>query len=148
MTPCLYPVIASPSDVNLNLAARFAKNGWLAVVLAIGCLAGCGDDSSPTSSARPDAPLTAQERRSEDRSVAAIRDYCRDVARYLAGRTVPPSPDEAVEAARRIAALARRKPEARYRGTETPRGLAGDLAEDLEGTNCSRLLVAELERGL
>ena len=118
------------------------------MALVIGCLAGCGDDNSTTSSARPDAPLTVQERRSEDRSVAAIRGYCRGVARELAGRTAPPSPDEAVEAAHRIAALARRKPEARYRGTQTARGLAGDLAEDLEGTNCSRVLVAELERGL
>jgi hypothetical protein len=96
----------------------------------------------------PGAPLTAQERRNEDRSVAAIREYCRGVARYLAGRAAPPSRDEAVDAARRIAVLARRKPEARYQGTQTARGLAGDLAEDLEGTNCSRLLVAELERGL
>jgi hypothetical protein len=132
----------------VNFFALSGKTGWLAAALAALCLAGCGDDKSPVPSAAPDAVLTAQERRTEDRSVAAIREYCRGVARYLAGRTAPPSPDAAVEAARRIAALARAKPEAAYRGSQTARGLAGDLAEDLEGTNCSRALVAELERGL
>jgi hypothetical protein len=53
-----------------------------------------------------------------------------------------------VDGARRIALLARRKPEARYSPVQTVRQLAGDTAEDLEGTNCSRRLVAELERGL
>ena len=121
------------------------------MALAIGCLvAGCGDDDAPPpSTATPDAPLTAQERRDEDRSVAAIRAYCRAVALYLLqGRGPEPSPDEAVAGARRIAALSRRKPEAPYRGSQGARDLAADLAEDLEGTNCSRRLVAELERGL
>jgi hypothetical protein len=44
--------------------------------------------------------------------------------------------------------LARRKPEARFNASQTVRDLAGDTAEDLDGTNCSAALVAELERGL
>lgn len=123
----------------------------LAAALVIACLAaGCGDDDPPSPSpSTPDAPLTAQERRAEDRSVAAIRAHCRAVARYLLnGRGSEPSPDQAVAAARRIAALARLKPEATYRGSQGARDLAADLAEDLEGTNCSQRLVAELERGL
>ena len=83
-----------------------------------------------------------------DRSVSEIRAYCRGVARYAAGRGRPPVGDDALAAARRIAALAARKPDAPYSGSQTARNLAGDLAEDLEGTNCSRALVAELARGL
>jgi hypothetical protein len=118
------------------------------VVTACFIAAGCGDREPSPEPAPVDGPLTVQERRIEDRAVREIRAFCRGVARYLAAGGDPPRQDVAVDAARRIAALARRKPEARYEGSQTARGLAGDLAEDLEGTNCSRILVAELERGL
>ena len=114
----------------------------------LGLLAGCGDDTSTTEPARPDGPLTAQERAGADRAVAAIRSYCRGIARYLAGRARQPAVAEAVAGARRIAAIARAKPEASYRGSQRARDLAADLAEDLEGTNCSQHLVTELARGL
>jgi hypothetical protein len=120
----------------------------LVAVLALVLLAGCGDEASTTAPSRPGAPLTAQERAGADRAVAAIRAYCRGVARYLAGRAGPPPVEGAVAAARRIAALARARPEASYRGSQRARDLAADLAEDLEGTNCSQRLVAELSRGL
>lgn len=120
----------------------------LVAALVVGSLAGCGDDPSPSPPASSPAPLSAQERQEADRSVAAIRRYCRGVARHLAGRGGPPALAEAVGAARRIAALARRKPEASYSGSQRARDLAADLAEDLEGTNCSQRLVEELERGL
>ena len=54
----------------------------------------------------------------------------------------------AVAGARALARLALRKPEAPYATGQTIRQLAGDTAEDLEGTNCSARLVVELERGL
>ena len=54
----------------------------------------------------------------------------------------------AVAGARALARLALRKPEAPYATDQTIRQLAGDTAEDLEGTNCSARLVVELERGL
>jgi hypothetical protein len=98
--------------------------------------------------APPATPLTAQERLGADRSVREIRAYCRAVARYLAGDAGRPVQDEAIAAARSIAAVARGKPESRYRGSQTARDLAADLAEDLEGTNCSQALVVELARGL
>jgi hypothetical protein len=53
-----------------------------------------------------------------------------------------------VAGARALARLALRKPEAPYATGQTIRQLAGDTAEDLEGTNCSPRLVVELERGL
>jgi hypothetical protein len=125
-----------------------ARSNKLVAALAVICVTGCGDDGSPSTTSQPDTPLTRTEMLEEDRAVATIRAYCRDVARYLSGRGDRPSDDRALAAARRIAALARRKPEARYRGGQTARQVAGDLAEDLEGTNCSDLLVAELEQGL
>jgi hypothetical protein len=126
----------------------------LPVLLALVLLAGCGDDSSgsgnaPGTEARPS--LTAGERAQAERSVAAIRGYCRRVAGYAARVAPPPGPeatDRAVQGARRIAALAREKPAARYRPGQTARDLAGDLAEDLEGTNCSARLVSELALGV
>jgi hypothetical protein len=120
----------------------------LVAVLVLALLAGCGDDASPTTPARAPEPLTAQERSGAERAVAEIRSYCRGVARYLAGRTGQPPVEGAVAAARLIAAIARAKPEASYRGSQRARDLAADLAEDLEGTNCSQRLVVELARGL
>ena len=117
--------------------------------LLIACLAGCGDDGPSGPTTNPPAPvLTAQERAEADRAVAAVRRYCRRVARHLAGRGSVPPLDAAVQGARSIAGIARRKPEASYSGSQRARDLAADLAEDLEGTNCSRTLVDELARGL
>ena len=53
-----------------------------------------------------------------------------------------------MSAARAISLLAQQKPGASYRGSQRMRDLAADLAEDLEGTNCSARLVAELARGI
>jgi hypothetical protein len=128
--------------------APVTRGRFLAAVLAAVCVAGCGDEGSERTPVVPPAPLTAQERRGEDRAVAEIRAYCRGLARSLATGRDRPSQAAAITAARRIAALAERKPEATYRGSQTARTLAADLAEDLEGTNCSQLLVAELARGL
>jgi hypothetical protein len=125
-----------------------ARPKLLAAVLVLGALAGCGDDPAPNEPARSDRPLTAQERAGAAHAVAAIRSYCRRVARRLAGRRGPPPVEGAVVAARRITALARAKPDATYRGSQRARDLAADLAEDLEGTNCSQRLVVELARGL
>jgi hypothetical protein len=119
----------------------------LLTALVIVCAAGCGDDEPAAPVERP-AALTAQERQAADRAVRAIRAYCRGVARYLAGRAEPPAQANARAGAHRIAALARERPDAPYRGRQTARDLAGDLAEDLEGTNCSPALVATLARGL
>jgi hypothetical protein len=120
----------------------------LVPVLVLALLSGCGDDAPPTQPPPPPEPLTGPERARADSAVAEIRSYCRGVARYLAGRRGQPPAAGAVAAARRIAAIARAKPQASYRGSQRARDLAADLAEDLEGTNCSRRLVTELARGL
>jgi hypothetical protein len=121
----------------------------LLAALLVACLAGCGDDgSSGSTTSSPPPSLTARERAEADRGVAAVRRYCRRVAQHLAGRGSLPPIDPAVRGAQHIAGLARRKPEASYSGSQRARDLAADLAEDLEGTNCSQTLVAELARGL
>ncbi len=129
-----------------------SRRSCLAAIVVVAIfLAGCGDDGSSSATRAPEAParLSAQERAAADRSVRSIRAYCRDLARSLAGeRRARPALDEALAAARRLAALARAKASAPYRGSQTARNLAADLAEDLEGSNCSNTLVAELARGL
>jgi hypothetical protein len=123
----------------------------LVATVALTCLVGCGDDPQPeTTRAAPAAQqrLTGDERRAAEGAVTAIRRYCRRVARYLAAGGRPPPQGRAIAGGRGIARIAAAKPSARYRGSQTIRDLAADLAEDLEGTNCSRRLVTELERGL
>jgi hypothetical protein len=119
----------------------------LATASVVVCLIGCGDESSPDPSP-VDTPLTAQERRAADRAVADIRAYCRAVARFLSRGGARPDLAGALSAAELINVTARMKPGATYRGSQTARMLAGDLAEDLEGTNCSPRLAAALVAGL
>jgi hypothetical protein len=123
-----------------------------AVALTVLCaVAGCG--SSEPDRAPPALPqsLTAPERAAAGSGYEAIRTYCRRLGLHLAGRRPPPgaaAQRRALDGAREIAALARRKPEAPYSPDQTAGQLAADTAEDLEGTNCSAGLVAELARGL
>jgi hypothetical protein len=125
--------------------------GFVLIFVAIALGAGaCGSDDAQPSQTRPQR-LTAAERAAAQSGYEAIRSYCRRLGMHLAGRGPAPGPgnhQRAIEGARRIAALARRKPEAPYSVTQTAGQLAGDTAEDLEGTNCSGRLVDELARGL
>ena len=131
-----------------------AVRGVVGVALAIALLGGllaCGSEDAAPAPSEPPARLTAQERASAESAHAAIRSYCRRLGLHFAGRGGRPSPrtqQHAVEGARTIARLAARKPEAPYARNQTARQLAGDTAEDLEGTNCSARIVFELQRGL
>jgi hypothetical protein len=131
----------------LGLVSRAA----VIVVIALLCgLAGCGDDEAERQQTEPQR-LTAVERAAAASGYDAIRSYCRRLGLHLVAGRAAPGPhaqENAVEGARAIAALARRKPEAAYVRGQSVRQLAGDTAEDLEGTNCSSRLVTELERGL
>jgi hypothetical protein len=123
----------------------------MAAALAAGLLA-CGSGrESPPPPAVPAQGLTVQERQAARAAHAAIRSYCRQLGLHLAGRRPAPGAgarQRALAGARAIARLARAKPQARFSAHQTARQLAGDTAEDLEGTNCSGRLVAELARGL
>jgi hypothetical protein len=109
---------------------------------------GSGEDRLP----RPEPQrLTPAERTAAESGHEAIRSYCRRVGLHLArGGAAPGAAVQrrAIRGARAVAGLARRKPHAPYAQGQTVRQLAGDTAEDLEGTNCSGRLVRELERGL
>ena len=124
--------------------------GVVLVLVALSSALGCGTRDDKSASPGPQR-LTAAERAGLDAGRAAIRSYCRRLGLHLAGRAAAPGAAvraRALRGARDIAAVARRKPDAPYAAGRTARGLAGDSAEDLEGTNCSAALVAELRRGL
>ena len=113
----------------------------LLALLALGVGACSGDEETGTLSADEKAQVAIAQQ--------ALPSYCGQVSLYLAGKRGPPR-EELVNAGRRIDVLigiARRKPDADYRG-RTLRELLGDMAEDLEGTNCSPDLELRIERGL
>jgi hypothetical protein len=124
--------------------------GAAVVALLCGAIA-CGSEEHDPPAPPPPRGLTAPERQAAQSGHAAIRTYCRRLGLYIVGRRGQPAAADqrrAVAGARAIARLAQRKPEAPFAPGQTVRQLAGDTAEDLEGTNCSTRLVAELERGL
>jgi predicted small lipoprotein YifL len=139
-----------PGIGTILVAMKASWTGFCLLLLLFVSLAGCGSKQPPRPTAEP-RDLTAAEQRAAESGLAAIRGYCRRVGADLAGRAGPPDPavlERAVAGARAIATLARRKPDAPYSRVQTARELAADTAEDLEGTNCSATLVAELARGL
>jgi hypothetical protein len=121
-------------------------------VLALVCGAtACGSEDRAQPAQPEPQRLTAAERAAAGAAHDAIRSYCRRLGLYITGRGDPPGTRaelRAVDGARAIAQLARRKPAAPYDSTETIRDLAADTAEDLDGTNCSQRVVSELEQGL
>jgi len=133
------------------LAPMSRTGAPLIVVTALLCgFAGCGDSEPAQQSTEPQR-LTAAERAAAASGHDAIRSYCRRLGLHLAGRGDRPGvrvQRRAIAGARSLARLALRKPDAPYAAAQTIRQLAGDTAEDLEGTNCSARLVVELERGL
>jgi hypothetical protein len=132
--------------VSGRLRFRVCAVATLVVLSVVGC-----GSSEPDRAQTVQPPrLTAQERAASRSGHEAIRAYCRRLGLHLAGRRPLPGPAvqrRALEGARAIAALARRKPAAPYARDQTASQLAGDIAEDLEGTNCSPRLVGELTRG-
>ena len=106
---------------------------------------GCGDDDDGESKS-----LSGEELQQARQSSDAIRGYCRDVAAFLAGRRERPTlaeADRTLAAADQLIRTARANPDAPFAGTQTMRDLVGDLTEDLEGTNCSPVLVRRLNDG-
>jgi hypothetical protein len=109
---------------------------------------GCGDSSREENVPQR---LSSHERSEIARSQRAIRSYCRVVGLFLTGRNPPPTRAESErvqDAAATLIERAREKPQAEYEEQQTMRQLLGDTAEDLEGTNCSSALVAQLQQGL
>jgi hypothetical protein len=119
-------------------------------------IAGCGDgestESATTTTAGSGAKrLTGAEQALVTRSDRAVERYCGRLALAVTGQGRPPSAQEqsrAFAATDRLIELARRKPGAPL-DTGLQMGLfLGDLAEDLEGSNCDPRLVQRIDQAL
>jgi hypothetical protein len=104
-------------------------------------VASCGGDGSSGNGS-----LTAAERARVAQAERQINSYCASLALALRrGRpaaTVETGP--AFAAVDELSALARMKPDAVAARRRTTRELLGDIAEDLEGSNCSPPLLARI----
>jgi hypothetical protein len=119
-------------------------------------LGGCGGDEGSPATTETSPPtlreqrLTAEERDLARRSEREIAAYCRRLALSVAGERKSPSPRQeasAFAAADRLIGLARRKPAAEIETGVDLRLKLGDIAENLEGSNCDPRIVARLEAG-
>ncbi len=122
----------------------------------LAAVASCGDGDSPqtattTTSDAAAKRLTAAEQGLVIDSERAVQRYCGKLALSVTGQGKPPSVSEqgrAFAATDRLIELARRKPAAPLeRGVEMGLFL-GDLAEDLEGSNCDQRLVERIDQAL
>lgn len=128
----------------------------LATVVGLSLLAipACGDDSPSTATTTPSGAaakrLTATEQSLVTSSERAVQRYCGRLAVAATGQGQPPSTSEqgrAFAATDRLIELARRKPAAPVGGLAMGLFL-GDLAEDLEGSNCDQRLVERIDQAL
>ena len=122
------------------------------IVLAL-ATAGCGDeDGASETSVATAAPsrLTTEEVALIHQTERAVGRYCRQVAAALArgGAPHPESFMRVTASLERLATLADAKPESEGPGGTSPRLALGDIAENLEGTNCDSRLVARIDEAL
>lgn len=111
----------------------------------------CGDETDEEAGTFEEpARLTPAEVRTVRSAQEAVRVYCAAKLRALAtGATVPPEPlSRARSAVGRLGDLAEAKPEAEVGDGASVRLALGDIAEDLEGTNCDQDLVELIEARL
>jgi hypothetical protein len=127
-----------------------------ALGLFLMAIASCGDGGS--SGATRTAPvggaakrLTADEQAVVTRSDRTVERYCGKLALSVTGRARPPSAEEASRAfaaTDRLIELARAKPAASIENGVEMELFLGDLAEDLEGSNCDSRLVERIDQAL
>lgn len=124
------------------------------LALATIALASCGDgeEAAPTTEVTADARrLTATDRDLVGDSEKAIVAYCRRAALGLTDPGKRPTVDQqarALEAVDALIELAGEKPAARLRPGVDVRLFIGDLAENLQGSNCDPNIIARLDQGL
>jgi hypothetical protein len=127
------------------------------LLCVVALLGGCGSDTSTgggttsgAASAEKPEHLSASEQATVRQAQTEIQSYCQALTRYLARRRGPPTEDEtgrAYGAVDRLAEIARTKPAATQGPTgETVRDLLGDIAEDLQGSNCAENVVARIDQ--
>lgn len=116
----------------------------------------CGDGDSaetPTTTTSGAAAnrLTGAEQGLVIDSERAVQRYCGKLALSAIGQGKPPSAAEqgrAFAATDRLIELTRRKPAAPLERGEEMGLFLGDLAEDLEGSNCDQRLVERIDQAL
>jgi hypothetical protein len=131
---------------------------------ALALATGCGDSGDDQAGAEPTGtvtaqtatiserphPLSAADAKVVERAREEVNAYCRKVARARGGGAAPRAGDlERVAASLdELAALAARDPEGEGPDGITARLALGDIAEDLEGSNCSIALVERIDQAL
>ncbi len=135
-----------------------SKQGAAAVVAvvlaAVGVAApasGCGEEDSDREAAPIPSRLTGEERQLLKTYEGRIQAHCVRVGRSLVDPRAAPSPSQetrAFTAADDLVALAAKKPTAPVGPGQDLRLFVGDVAENLEGSNCDPRLIARLEQGL
>ena len=124
-----------------------------AVICAI-VLGGCGDGDSDAPGPGTIQPKPGRLSAKEARLIAGVerkvKDYCARVAALVAAGSAPSAAQyaQATRAIDTLAELAREKPLAADPGGQTPRHALGDIAEDLEGSNCDSRLVRRIDEAL
>ena len=127
-----------------------------AVAVAVLAIAACGEGGSPETASTTAAGaaakrLTAAEQIAVRRSERAVQRYCGKLALSAIGQEKPPSPSEeadAFAATDRLIELARSKPTAPLESGVRMSLFLGDLAEDLEGSNCDQRLIERIDQAL
>ena len=127
-----------------------------AVGLSLLAVASCGDGDSSGAAGTTFAGaaakrLTADQQAVVTRSDRTVERYCGKLALSLTGQSKPPSASEqgrAFAATDRLIELARRKPAAPLETGLEMELFLGDLAEDLEGSNCDSRLVERIDQAL
>jgi hypothetical protein len=136
----------------------------IAAALSAVAIAGCGDSDSaseegdagdvaraPTETAPEIAEVLREPPgRVVERAQREVAGYCRLVASALGGGKGPTPRDyeRVTSAIDELASLAAQRPEATTPLGTTPRLALGDLAENLEGTNCDARLVEQIDEAL
>lgn len=128
----------------------------LALLLAAGAgiVAGCGGNgedgvTQPRTVADGGTELAPGEEDLVRRAQERVRSYCGQRVRALAGQGNPPSPRDfyvVTQVIEELGVLAAEKPEAETAEGVSVRLALGDIAEDLEGTNCDPRLVEQIDQ--
>jgi hypothetical protein len=125
----------------------------LALASLITSLAACGGEEdgggATTIRGEPDA-MSAGQVEVLRRAQRGVRSYCRARVETLAAGDAAPAArfERAVAGLRELGDLAAAEPQAEAPDGSTARLALGDIAEDLEGTNCDQRLVALIDARL
>ena len=137
----------------------WTRAALLSTLAAAAIAGGCGDEggeegsaeeASAPSTVTEAAPLAPAEANLLLRTRSEVDSYCVHVGARVAEGREPDSARFAAVSAQidRLTELAREKPLAPSPDGSTPRFALGDIAEDLEGSNCDTRLARKIDEAL